>query len=485
MISAEFADGDRIAGYELLSCCGSGSYGEVYRVRDILGTLLALKVLNRSASTEREISALIRCRSCRHPNLITIHHIGQLDDGRYFYTMDLADNRNDDSREYFPDTLAARLERYSRILPETMEKITGEILSGLSCLHRAGLIHRDIKPENILFINGNAVLGDIGLIAREDNASLIGTPDFMPPELLKSGRTMTPADDCYAFGKVIYCMLSGLPPRSFPSLPRTLETALEKKLFAVAAMACRPPGFADASAFQIALRQDLSKPRGRFPLWLLLLIPAVAAAAWYFSRRGGFEPSIAQPPKVPAAIRPVSSVPDAKPVATKVPETRVPAAEPAAPKVPAVQPSLPSVPSKRLHPKVQTLLKRYELPADIQSALDQYAAETHAIYDKTNALRRKLEDQRIAELTAGHLDPKDRDKIYQTFDEREWQYKRAEEHELEQLDSRTPDKIRILSSIQFSIRNLLRRIGNDEPTKSELMWLERFLRERDKTLSKK
>lgn len=485
MISAEFSTGDRIAGYEVLSCCGSGAYGEVYRVRDILGTPLALKMLNRSASTEREIAALIRCRSCRHPNLLAIHHIGRLDDGRYFYTMDLADNRSDSPQEYCPDTLAARLADSGRLSPETLDKIIREILDGLNCLHQAKLIHRDLKPENILFINGNAVLGDIGLIAREDNASLIGTPDFMPPELLKSGRTMTPADDCYALGKVIYCMLSGLPPRSFPSLPRTLETALEKKLFDVAAMACRPPGFADASAFQIALRQDLPKPRGRFPLWLLSLIPAVAAAAWYFSRIGGFDPSIAQPPKAPAAKRPVSSVPAAKTVATKVPDTNVPAAKPTAPKVPAVQPSLPSVPSKRLHPKVQTLLKRYELPADIQSALDQYAAETHAISVKTNALRSKLQDQMMDELSAGHLDRKAIDKIDQTYHERDRQYVRAEEHELEQLDSRTPDKIRMLSSIQFSIRNLLRRIGNDEPTKSELMLLERFLRERDKTLSKK
>lgn len=485
MISAEFSTGGRIAGYEVLSCCGSGAYGEVFRVRDILETPLALKVLNRSASTEREIAALIRCRSCRHPNLLAIHHIGRLDDGRYFYTMDLADNRSDSPQEYCPDTLAARLADSGRLSPETLDKIILDILEGLNCLHQAKLIHRDLKPENILFINGNAVLGDIGLIASENNASLIGTPDFMPPELLKSGRTMTPADDCYALGKVIYCMLSGLPPRSFPSLPRTLETALEKKLFAVAAMACRSPGFADALAFQIALRQDLPKPRGRFSLWLLALIPAVAAAAWYFSRSGGLKSSTEQPPKAPSVIQPVSSVPAVKPAAPKVPDTSAPAAEPSAPKDPAVQPSFPSVSPKGLHPKVQALLKKNELPAEIQSALDLYAAETHAVYDKTNALRSKLQDQMMAELSAGLLDPKARDKIYQTFHERERQCNRAAKHELEQLDSRTPEKIRMLSSIQFRIRNLLRRIGNDEPTKSELMWLEFYLRERDKILSKK
>jgi len=280
-------------------------------------------------------------------------------------------------------------------------------------------------------------------------------------------------------------MLSGLPPRSFPSLPRTLETALEKKLFAVAAMACRSPGFADALAFQIALRQDLPKPRGRFSLWLLALIPAVAAAAWYFSRSGGLKSSTEQPPKAPSVIQPVSSVPAVKPAAPKVPDTSAPAAEPSAPKDPAVQPSFPSVSPKGLHPKVQALLKKNELPAEIQSALDLYAAETHAVYDKTNALRSKLQDQMMAELSAGLLDPKARDKIYQTFHERERQCNRAAMHELEQLDSRTPEKIRMLSSIQFRIRNLLRRIGNDEPTKSELMWLEFYLRERDKILSKK
>ena len=451
MISAEFADGDRIAGYEVLSCCGSGSYGEVYRVRDILGTLLALKVLNRSASTEREISALIRCRSCRHPNLITIHHIGQLDDGRYFYTMDLADNRNDDSQEYFPDTLAARLERYSRIPPETMEKITGEILAGLSCLHRAELIHRDIKPENILFIKGNAVLGDIGLIAPGSNASLIGTPDFMPPELLKSGRTMSAADDCYASGKVIYCMLSGLPPRNFPSLPRTLETASEKKLFAMAVKACSSSGFTDASAFQSALRKDLPKHLRIHPLWLLLLIPAVAAAWWFFPRRVE-KPAPQSIPTTPSAIRPAANTPIVKPT------------------VPAAKPSLPS----RMDPKVRELLKKYELPPDVQAVLDQYETELHVIQGKYIALMRRLDDAHFA-------DSIDR----QSYAKQRHQYDRAEKHELEQLDKRFPDSISGAATIQYGIRNLLQRIGNDTPTEAELFDLEHRLKIRNKSFRKK
>ena len=454
MISAEFADGDRIAGYELLSCCGSGSYGEVYRVRDILGTLLALKVLNRSASTEREISALIRCRSCRHPNLITIHHIGQLDDGRYFYTMDLADNRNDDSREYFPDTLAARLERYSRIPPETMEKITGEILAGLSCLHRAELIHRDIKPENILFLNGNAVLGDIGLIAPGSSASLIGTPDFMPPELLKSDRTMSAADDCYALGKVIYCMLSGLPPRNFPSLPRTLETESEKKLFAIAVKACSSSGFTDASAFQSALRKDLPKHLRIHPLWFLLLIPAVAAAWWFFPRRVE-KPAPQSIPTTPSAIRPAANTPIVKPTD------------------PTAKPSLPSP----MAPKVRDLLKKYELPPDVQVALDQYETERNAIRKKYFDLHWNLLQKRAA-LRSGGI-------TRQSFVEQKRQYDRAEMHELEQLAKRTPDEIIFAAASQSGIRNLLQRIGNDTPTEAELFDLEHRLKIRNKSFRKK
>ena len=257
----EFHAGGVIAGYTVIGLCGQGAYGEVYRVSGSLGAELALKLLPPGKAAERELDALIRFRACRHPNLLTVLHIGELPDGRIFYTMDLADPK-EGSPEYSPDTLAARLTG-GPFAPEEAERILRELLAGLNELHRARLLHRDIKPANILFIRGRAVLADIGLVADDASASLIGTPDYMPAELLKSHRSMTPADDCYALGLVLYCMLTGEPPSNFPGVPKTLRDPAALHLLKIAEKACTPPGFPDASAFLERLDRPASSGKKR------------------------------------------------------------------------------------------------------------------------------------------------------------------------------------------------------------------------------
>ena len=272
----EFHAGDSIAGYTVSGICGSGSYGEVYRVSDSLGAELALKVLSAGKASEREIGALLRFRACRHPNLLTVLHVGELPDGRFFYTMDLADSADDAPGCYRPDTLAARLTK-GPIAPDEAERILRELLAGLGELHRAHLLHRDIKPANILFIRGRAVLADIGLVTPDASASLIGTPDYLPGELLKSHRSMTGADDCYALGLILYCMLTGEPPRHFPGVPKTLRDLSALRLLKVAEKACTPPGFSTPGEFLNQLDQPVQPVGKRFP-WKWLAGSAVVLA---------------------------------------------------------------------------------------------------------------------------------------------------------------------------------------------------------------
>ena len=60
------------------------------------------------------------------------------------------------------------------------------MLKGLEKIHNVGLMHRDVKPANIIFVNGHAKLGDMGLVANSrESDSLAGTPGFLPPELLQ------------------------------------------------------------------------------------------------------------------------------------------------------------------------------------------------------------------------------------------------------------------------------------------------------------
>ncbi len=233
----DYCIGDKIKSYTIKSICGSGAFGTVYMVSDILGNRVALKLLSGTVHSGLELQALIRYHSCRHPNLLTVFHIDRLEDGRYFYTMELADAFSE-TETYSPDTLQARLEKRGKIPPFETERIIRELLSGLSLLHRSHLLHRDIKPGNILFVKKRALLADIGLVTGKQGASIRGTPGFLPPDLLTTGRAMSEADDLYALGKLLYCMLTGEAPERFPSTPETLQTAQEKKLMAIAEAAC-------------------------------------------------------------------------------------------------------------------------------------------------------------------------------------------------------------------------------------------------------
>ncbi|MBP5639800.1 MAG: protein kinase [Victivallales bacterium] len=208
---------DFIGPYHILSEAGNGSYGTVYLVENSLsGQTVALKVLH-GKSEKRELEGLIRYRECRHPNLLQIHHIDRLPDGRLYYTMDAAHNRAPDG--YEPDTLAT----HGKVPPKTLVPVISALLDGIEELHHHQLIHRDIKPENILFVNGKPVLGDIGLTAHSGHSSLVGTPCFMPPDVITGQRSPDEASDLFALGRVAYVALTGMEPFNYPSVPADLS----------------------------------------------------------------------------------------------------------------------------------------------------------------------------------------------------------------------------------------------------------------------
>jgi len=208
---------ETVGAYRILQECGRGSYGVVYLAESaISGQRVALKILNGQQQA-RELEGLIRYRECRHANLIQIHHLDRLPDGRFYYTMDAADDRGTDGT-YRPDTLAAR----GKVPAAELLPMLDALLDGVAAMHRRGVIHRDIKPENIFFVNKVPVLGDIGLAAPAGDASMVGTPSFLPPEVLAGARTPDKASDLYALGRVAYVALTGLPPHKYPQIPKDL-----------------------------------------------------------------------------------------------------------------------------------------------------------------------------------------------------------------------------------------------------------------------
>lgn len=263
MSDAEFAAGTVLGEYTTIQRCGTGAYGQVYLARDGAGRRCAVKVLSPDRRSERELNGLLRFRQVSHPALLRIHRLGALPDGRIFYSMDAADNAGASEDAYEPDTLARRMRVYGTLPPDELKRILLELASGLAELHRAHLIHRDIKPENILFIDGRAVLADAGTVDDAEGASLVGTPEYLPPEVRLGKRAPAAEDDCHALGKVLYSALTGEPPRMFPGTPHTLESPEAIALFRVAERACTPPGLSVYEFRRLLEHPETLRPRHR------------------------------------------------------------------------------------------------------------------------------------------------------------------------------------------------------------------------------
>ena len=216
--------GDTLGSYTLLCECGQGAYGSVFLAENTFTKRrVALKIIcSQGRSCERELNGLIQYQTvCPRTNLLQIYHVEKGDDC-FWYTMDAADNLSAEEGKYIPDTLANRLREQRRLPTDAVRRMADELIANLETLHRRGLLHRDLKPDNILWIDGSATLGDIGLVTDAANVSLVGTPGFLPPEVLAGIREYRQADDYYSLGKVIYCALTGMPVEKYPAYPASL-----------------------------------------------------------------------------------------------------------------------------------------------------------------------------------------------------------------------------------------------------------------------
>lgn len=311
----------RIPDFELLRCIGEGGFGQVWlAVNRTTGQPRAVKVISRAHvgnrdPAGREIASLVRLeanRRCRHPNLLTIHHVGETAE-HLFYVMDLADDLSDStgtelvvreecaerdipsrqsppslSSSYRPATLENRLAA-GPLEANECQRYTRQLLAGLACLHEAGMVHRDVKPANCLFLGGELKLGDFGLLTEANLAgSRVGTLRYMPPDGCMDARA-----DVFAAGLVIYEMLTGLPAERFPSLgDRAVKIAKQQPLAPLnrlALRACDPDRsrrFRDARQMLAGLDgAETTSTRSFFgarwaALGASLVVAAALAACW-------------------------------------------------------------------------------------------------------------------------------------------------------------------------------------------------------------
>ncbi|OVA00826.1 Protein kinase domain [Macleaya cordata] len=200
--------------YELLNELGKGSYGAVYKARDIkTSEMVAIKVISLSEGEEgyEEIRGEIEMlQQCSHPNVV--RYLGSYQGEEYLWIV----------MEYCGGGSVADL---MNVTDEALEEhqiayICREALKGLSYLHSIFKVHRDIKGGNILLTEQGEVklAGDFGVAAQltrtmSKRNTFIGTPHWMAPEVIQENRYDGKVD-VWALGVSAIEMAEGLPPRS-------------------------------------------------------------------------------------------------------------------------------------------------------------------------------------------------------------------------------------------------------------------------------
>ncbi|HEX6533393.1 MAG TPA: serine/threonine-protein kinase [Gemmatimonadaceae bacterium] len=208
----------RIGKYQITDLIGEGAMGVVYRAMDpVLARSVAIKVMTEAPARDPELrDRFLReaqtAGSLQHPNIIVIYDCGEVD-GHLYIAMEYLEGVD----------LATILDRREPLALENKLDIAIDVLAGLEYAHEHGVVHRDIKPANIRITkHGRAKIMDFG-IAHLGTSNLtrtgmmLGTPNYMAPEQVTGERT-SPATDIFAFGAVLFELLTGTKPFAGPTL---------------------------------------------------------------------------------------------------------------------------------------------------------------------------------------------------------------------------------------------------------------------------
>ena len=255
------ADLSRVGKYDIEKYLG-GSMARVYRAKDsVLGRRVALKILSESgiADPEAKQRFLQEARvasSIRHENIVGVYDFGE-EQGRPYIVMEFVEGESlrDAIRNGRLGDLRSRL------------KIALAIAGAVDHIHTRKIIHRDLKPDNIhINSEGKALLMDFG-IAKAEGVQLtkvgftLGTPYYMPPEQVL-GKPLTPQADVYAFGILLYEMLTGIRPVEEGSVDQIFRTILNEPLNLEPLKALNPPQALISLIERCSAKHPDRRPRG-------------------------------------------------------------------------------------------------------------------------------------------------------------------------------------------------------------------------------
>jgi tRNA A-37 threonylcarbamoyl transferase component Bud32 len=228
--------GAEVASYRIERVLGRGGMGIVYLARDLkLHRPVALKALPPHLFRDDRMRARLRqearaAAALSHPSIAVVHALEEHGDQIFIVS------------EYVEGP-TLRQELSGGAMPRDRAlSIAGQIAGALNAAHDRGIVHRDLKPENVLLTSSGVKVVDFGLaqfdVAADDLASvsrltepgtLAGTPPYMSPEQLLGHATDARADQ-FAFGVLLYELLTGRHPFGTGALPTTIARVLQGEL---------------------------------------------------------------------------------------------------------------------------------------------------------------------------------------------------------------------------------------------------------------
>ncbi|HEX7419884.1 MAG TPA: protein kinase, partial [Thermoanaerobaculia bacterium] len=221
--------GALVGPYRILAPLGAGGMGEVYRARDEkLNRDVALKILSADLASNSEHLRRFQqeahaASALNHPNIITIYDIGHFD-GTAYIAMELVDGQD-----------LRSMQAGERLPIKNVLRIAVKVADGLAAAHERGIVHRDLKPENVMISrDGFVKILDFGLAKlvhpftenqttapHTTPGAVFGTVAYMSPEQA-AGRNVDFRSDQFAFGVILYEMLTGRMPFSEATAAETL-----------------------------------------------------------------------------------------------------------------------------------------------------------------------------------------------------------------------------------------------------------------------
>jgi hypothetical protein len=203
----------KIGKYRIIERIGRGGMGSVYKAHDpVLDRLVALKVVSAETDHTDELRARFfreaqACAKLSHPNIVTIHDLGEAD-GHLFIVMELLEG--DELRQLIAKKTLASIEDKFPLMVQ--------ICDGLEFAHEKGIVHRDVKPANIFVLrNGQVKILDFGIahIAAAQTGLtraglIVGTLQYMAPERARGQGSHH--SDIFSVGAVFYELLTNQAP---------------------------------------------------------------------------------------------------------------------------------------------------------------------------------------------------------------------------------------------------------------------------------